>query len=350
MLDRIRLIVVVLVTCLLSLPADAIDRDAKMILGVGGRFGESDSTDFTSLGGGAEFALGNQENLGLMLDVGQTAFDNEGDQETQWIGIGLAYYLTPDTSLRLSLDYSVAELSFASYVDRRRSGYLYNHLWDSDIEGSGYDVNFSLKHRLIPASEPISPYVSAHLGLSTKDAKVSGTAILVNPDNPLFDRWEGPAGDHLSYDYDTTFSMGAAIGTDIYLSEDIGLFVSASYTRFERGGSVTVYGEEYEFDDDSQDSWSLGLGLKYYIEGKGSTGISQMVPAEPTDETLSPIAEAPSALEAVTDDPGSEPAEKPMAARHDLPEKLRELKKLHEDGLLTDDEFEVRRKALVDQL
>lgn len=210
---------VLAVCCLLSLvfavTAQAIDRDARMIdraqLDVAS-LDSADSIGASIWGESALAAPGGRWAFLAGLGLGTISPDYAENDDYWGLALGLKYYLTELTSLSV----------LGSYVDLDNGS-------DRDIKaGTGM-----LKHRLAPATEPVSPFLKAGLSYRRRstfsdwdvtDASVSETAV----------------------------ELGG--GVEFAMNETLSFVIEASYVNAESSDDNTS----------EPDGWAGAVAMQYY--------------------------------------------------------------------------------------
>ena len=200
----------------MSTAAFAIDRDARMIDTVWGEATVYDGGDSLGLSLWSETATAEPEGRWAILAGGAlgTVWPNAGDGVEYWeLGLGLKHYLARDTSLSLLGLYR--ELDTEDRPDLRRA-------------------TATMKHRLMPAADPVSPYVIAGAGLQTVE----------DIPEPTVDT-----------DFTELLLVGGA-GVDFMMAENFAIV-------FEGAWYITQ-----ELDGEESEDWFLGrVGMQYYWAG-----------------------------------------------------------------------------------
>jgi opacity protein-like surface antigen len=201
-----------------TLTVGAIDRDASMIDTVAFDGFMSDGVDLARLGLSSEIGLATVHrdwSILAALGFGQVSPDAGINGELWFVGLGVKYYVTDLTSVALTGHYES---------------------WDepADIGISG--ATLALKHRLVPAHEVISPFLTAGASMEEMTVEFRGT----------------PAEDSL-----TQIGIDVGAGCDFMLSDDMALVLQGGYTLTEKvsGGP-----------DDTDDGWHVFAGMAYYWE------------------------------------------------------------------------------------
>jgi hypothetical protein len=201
--------------CLLAVAAPAIDRGASMVDTISVEGIQHDGGD--SLGGslwGETVTATKEQQWAILLGGGLgTLWPDLGDGIDYWeLGIGVKYYLLRETSLALITSYRELDMTD-----------------DPDI----FTTEFTLKQRIIPAEEAISPFVRAGLGTRT---------VEYIPEPDIDDAF-------------TEMILSFGVGVDFMMADNFAIV-------FE---SVWYLTEELD-EDETPDWWFGRIGMQYYWE------------------------------------------------------------------------------------
>lgn len=194
----------------------AIDRDARMIdtIALESTYYNSGDSFGGSLWGETATAAPN-ENWAILLGGGLgTIWPDGGDGVDYWeIGLGMKYYLVQDTSIAVAATYRELDM-----------------FDDPDV----LTGELTLKHRFVPADDPVSPFARAVIGMRTVET-------IPEPE--------------IDEDF-TEMILALGIGCDFMMADNFA-FV------FE---SVWYVTEELGDDEESPDWWLGRIGMQYYWE------------------------------------------------------------------------------------
>ncbi|MBN1269737.1 MAG: hypothetical protein JXB04_09130 [Kiritimatiellae bacterium] len=73
------------------------------------------------------------------------------------------------------------------------------------------------------------------------------------------------AEDVIDVDYDMQYGGGIGLGVDLNVAKNVSFDVGGSFTHIESGGSTRYYDREFDFEDDSADIWSFGVGCRLFL-------------------------------------------------------------------------------------
>jgi hypothetical protein len=191
--------------------AVAIDRDANMIDTVwidGTSFSDSESYGIRVSGETSVKDTGGEWALLAAISRGVLTPDGMGDFDSTSLALGVKHYLFSPTSISL----------LGSYTWHDGSS-------DFDIAS----IKASFKQRLLPATDPISPYLRGEASVQFVDEDDSSYEVLV---------------------------LSAIAGCDFMMTDTMAVV-------FEGGISES---EDIDDGSDREDGWLVSIGMQYYWE------------------------------------------------------------------------------------
>jgi hypothetical protein len=250
-----------------AIQAMAIDRDASAIVGLGYSLQNFDGTSGNAFLLNAEIASSSISNAPFGLIIGGDMGTWDSDEEFKELSLGVAWYASKELSLRLIGTFGQNEWSGSM------NGSLDGTEMDGnvDAESTSYGLSLSLKYRLIPADNNISPYIAASLGFRQTDAEATGGEITLTAPRGYY--WVETGGrsmtvaaqDSVEYDYDPTISFSISPGVDVMLTRNFGVTLDSGIGMSNGGATVTVQDFGIASEDGMKTFWWLGACVKYYF-------------------------------------------------------------------------------------
>jgi hypothetical protein len=194
-------------------PAAATDRDARMIdtLAVQADvFDDGDAAKATLWSENAIASYGRNWAFLVGGGAGRIAPDNGRDVDFWEAGLGLKYYISLLTSVAVTGTY----------------GAYYDLPGDPDVRTGA----LALKHRFVPADEPVAPYLAGVFGYRSVDEPYDGST---------------------TEDY-AELLVTAVLGCDFMLTDALAIVLEGAFT----------HAEEVSGEFDTPDTWSGSIGLK----------------------------------------------------------------------------------------
>lgn len=248
----------------------AMDRDARVILSGGGSYTSIEDSDITSVGAGAMVAIDRAGAFAIDFSAAYLEASGDADEDGSQLVFGLSWFLSEHVKFRMGVFYTWTDWdSSVTIIDAQRR--TLSSFWESEGESLGGE--FEIKIRLIPASEAVSPYLFAGIGISKPEIEAkNGTTYATAPNGYYFKqtrtRYNQVNLVPIEYDLSTVFSARLGVGIDLALTRNVGLNVYGLVGMSRYDHTVTVW--DVPFSESDSTSWSLGASIKWYWDRPGN--------------------------------------------------------------------------------
>ncbi len=245
--------------------AYATDRNADVILGVGGAIGRDDGN--TSYGGlaNAEFALSKDKTWSFLIGGSGQKINNDFDEVGFDLGFGIKKYLLPETSIALVGGVGYARGKVDEVVGVATPRLIVAMAFDYTLDALAPYAGLQLKQRLLPADNIISPYLGVSALVSKPEVSLDGDVEFLAINNRGYYIYaRDDADDVIEYDYDPRFHLVGSAGMDINLHKNVGLVIGFDYGKVFSRGNVKFGNTKEDFNADFT-FWQVSSGLKFYF-------------------------------------------------------------------------------------